>query len=468
MTIKDMKEVGVICLVAGFCVFHGAQGTAHAASFDCKKAKAPIEIAICVDKDISALDEQLASKYKALLKTLDEAGKGVVKKEQKYWLKNIRGHAMVENGPRWTWTDTQQGDVVSLKTRYQKRLQDLELKKKMVEGGYRMLSGVYVIPTECIAPIQDYVPAAAVDELKLEFKTDKLAVSIRSIGGSCNICSLEGIAEKQPDGAYLLTEQDCRMTFAVKDRKIMVSEKDCEIILRRGSGIFPRSFRSSASPAENDREGAGPQRLRRRLISNGSNLLEEKHPMKVKIVAACMTALLLLSGPQASSAADLKEAGGKLWRIVSGKNARDQKDVTDLLEKWLAAQNSGNFGVYESCYAARFQGVRRTGTSRCASTGPVAAGPGRMFKKPMTVQMDGVEIVLKPSSAVVASRRPGRRARTRTWGRRRWWFRRKGRPGRSPARSCCGRTWCPGGKGRSTAYGGGAVLLCGSWAQRCT
>jgi len=237
MTIKKLKEVGAICLVAGFCVFHGAQGTAHAASFDCKKAKAPIEKAICADKDISALDEQLASKYKALLGTLDEAGKGVVKKEQKYWLSNVRGLSMAEGGPRWT--DTQQGDVVSLKTRYQKRLQDLDMKKKMVEGGYQMLSGMYVMPTECIAPIQNDEPAAAMDELKLEFKTDKLAVSIRSIGGSCNICALEGFAEKQPDGAYLLTEQACHVTFAVKNRSIMVSAKDCESLCGAGAGFSP-------------------------------------------------------------------------------------------------------------------------------------------------------------------------------------------------------------------------------------
>lgn len=239
MTIKELKEVGAICLVAGFCVFHGAQGTVHAASFDCKKAKTPIEKAICADKDISALDEQLASKYKALLGTLDEAGKGVVKREQKYWLSKVRGYAMAEEGPRWR--DTQKGDLVSLKTRYQKRLQDLELKKKMVEGGYQMFSGVYVMPTECIAPIQGYERVEAMDELKLEFKTDKLVVSINSIGGSCNICSLEGIAEKQPDGAYLLTKQadglSCHMTFAVKNRTILVSEEGCETLCGAGAGF---------------------------------------------------------------------------------------------------------------------------------------------------------------------------------------------------------------------------------------
>jgi uncharacterized protein len=241
MTIKKLKEVGAICLVAGFCVFHGAQGTVHAASFDCKKAKAPIEKAICADKDISTLDEQLASKYKALLGTLDEAGKAVVKGEQKYWLKNIRGSAIAEKGPRWT--DTQNGDVVSLKTRYQKRLQDLELKKKMVEGGYQMLSGVYVMPTVVLSPIRNYEPEDAMDELKLEFKADKLVVSINSIGGSGNICSLEGIAENQPEGAYLLTEQadglSCRMTFAVKNRKIMVSQEGCETFCGAGAGFSP-------------------------------------------------------------------------------------------------------------------------------------------------------------------------------------------------------------------------------------
>ena len=241
MPIKDLKKVGAICLVAGFCVFHVAQGTVHAASFDCKKAKAPIEIAICADKDISALDEQLASKYKALLGTIDEAGKAVVKEGQKYWLKNIRGSAMAEKGPRWT--DSQKGDVVSLKLRYQTRLQDLELKKKVVEGGYKMLSGVYVMPTVVLSPVREYEPVDALNELKLEFIKEDLAVSINSIGGSGNMCSLEGTAREQPDGSFLLNEQadglNCRMTFAVKNRKIMVSQEGCETFCGAGTGFSP-------------------------------------------------------------------------------------------------------------------------------------------------------------------------------------------------------------------------------------
>jgi len=241
MMINDMKRIGAVCLIAWCCIFYGPAGSVHAASFDCKKAKAPIEIAICGDKDISALDEQLASKYKALLKTLDEAGKTVVKEGQKYWLKNIRGSAIADQGPRWT--DTQKGDLASLKARYQKRVQDLDLKKMMVEGGYRILSGVYVQPTVVLSPIRDYEPVDALDKLKLEVIKEYLSVSLNSVGGTGNICSLEGVAKKQPDGSFLLTEQadglSCRMTFAVKDRKIMVSQEGCETFCGAGAGFSP-------------------------------------------------------------------------------------------------------------------------------------------------------------------------------------------------------------------------------------
>ena len=88
--------------------------------------------------------------------------------------------------------------------------------------------------------------------------------------------------------------------------------------------------------------------------------------MRVKIVAGCLIALLFLSGIQMAAAADLKETGGKLWRIVSGKNAKDEKDVRSLLDAWLQAQNTGSFTSYQSCYASRFQGVRRTGNRTLA------------------------------------------------------------------------------------------------------
>lgn len=123
---------------------------------------------------------------------------------------------------------------------------------------------------------------------------------------------------------------------------------------------------------------------------------------QTKIAAGSLIALLLLSGPYLSAAADLKETGGKLWQIVSGKNAKDEKEVRTLLDTWLQAQNTGNFTTYQSCYASRFQGIRRTGNRTIAFD---RAGwmndRGKMFKKPMTVQMDKVELRINPNTIIV-------------------------------------------------------------------
>jgi len=120
----------------------------------------------------------------------------------------------------------------------------------------------------------------------------------------------------------------------------------------------------------------------------------------VMIVTIC--ALALVCAVQVSTAADLKETSDKLWRFVSGKDGRDQKEVKDLLEKWLAVQNIGNFEQYSQLYAGKFEGVRRTGarTLRFDREGWLR-DRGKMFKKPMSVQMDGMKVILNPASATV-------------------------------------------------------------------
>jgi hypothetical protein len=125
--------------------------------------------------------------------------------------------------------------------------------------------------------------------------------------------------------------------------------------------------------------------------------------MSVKIVVGSLLALLLLlSGPQVSAAADLQETGGELWRIVSGKNAREEKEVRSLLDAWLSAQNTGNFTSYQSCYASRFQGIRRTGKRTLAfDRAGWMKDRGKMFKKPMAVSMDKVELRINPNSVIV-------------------------------------------------------------------
>jgi uncharacterized protein len=59
---------------------------ATAASFDCKLAKLPVEIAVCSDPTLSAEDEELAREYSPLLKSAPADAVKAIKKEQKAWL----------------------------------------------------------------------------------------------------------------------------------------------------------------------------------------------------------------------------------------------------------------------------------------------------------------------------------------------------------------------------------------------
>jgi hypothetical protein len=67
--------------------------------------------------------------------------------------------------------------------------------------------------------------------------------------------------------------------------------------------------------------------------------------------------------------------------------------VQAFLDAWLKAQNDQDFDTYESLYASRFEGVRRSGarTVRLDRTGWIADRK-RMFKKRMSVELRDVEI----------------------------------------------------------------------------
>jgi uncharacterized protein len=61
---------------------------AYGASFDCKKARTPVEKAICADAHLSSLDDQLAKAYRdALEKAAD--GDTALRQDQRAWLKAL-------------------------------------------------------------------------------------------------------------------------------------------------------------------------------------------------------------------------------------------------------------------------------------------------------------------------------------------------------------------------------------------
>ena len=102
-----------LLIVLGCC----ASSMAFSASFDCDKAKTLSEIMICENKDLSALDSQMAKAYKIAL-----SKSASVKAEQQEWLNNVRDDCKDED---------------CLKQVYQARLKQLNTPSTGITGEYQ-------------------------------------------------------------------------------------------------------------------------------------------------------------------------------------------------------------------------------------------------------------------------------------------------------------------------------------------
>jgi len=73
-------------ILAGVVVLALASSPANSASFDCKKATTPFEVAICAKPDLGRADEVLAVSYQTAIGGLSKAALGEVQKGQRAWL----------------------------------------------------------------------------------------------------------------------------------------------------------------------------------------------------------------------------------------------------------------------------------------------------------------------------------------------------------------------------------------------
>ena len=72
---------------------------------------------------------------------------------------------------------------------------------------------------------------------------------------------------------------------------------------------------------------------------------------------------------------------------------QDEPEIRDFFKTWLAAQNSGDFESYQSLYADKFTGVRRSGPrTRSFDRKGWLADRQRMFRKPMKVALEDLRI----------------------------------------------------------------------------
>jgi uncharacterized protein len=66
-------------------------GSANAASFDCNRARAPDEKAICANLALNDKDVRMAVLYDINRKTLAMGGRGALEDQQRQWLRDRRG-----------------------------------------------------------------------------------------------------------------------------------------------------------------------------------------------------------------------------------------------------------------------------------------------------------------------------------------------------------------------------------------
>jgi uncharacterized protein len=109
----------------------------HAASFDCSKASAPVEKAICSDAALSALDGQMADVYRSAYQALSDEGKGLLKTGQKEWLGFI--HTMCLENQTLIGSDPPE-QINCLRRQYSDRVEQLE--KTVVRMGPFLFSRV--------------------------------------------------------------------------------------------------------------------------------------------------------------------------------------------------------------------------------------------------------------------------------------------------------------------------------------
>lgn len=91
LALHSMRLFFVLALLTNFA---SSATTAHAASFDCGKATKPVERMICETGNLSTLDEQLSTAYKATMKAATTASttntSDVLKSSQQRWLRGTR------------------------------------------------------------------------------------------------------------------------------------------------------------------------------------------------------------------------------------------------------------------------------------------------------------------------------------------------------------------------------------------
>ena len=84
-----LRSISGALAVCGL-VFPVIPGPVHAASFDCSKAEAADETAICADLRLNDRDVEMATRFEILRSMLPMGGNAKLREDQEEWLKERR------------------------------------------------------------------------------------------------------------------------------------------------------------------------------------------------------------------------------------------------------------------------------------------------------------------------------------------------------------------------------------------
>jgi len=129
--------------------------SAHAASFDCAKAKSPAERLICATPALGALDERLAAAYKGVSGALSAPQRAALKEGQRSWLRAWPRSCSAD--PRAKTPPLGAEAVTCAQERYEERLRDL--------GLTRGLGGAFTVYT---LAYYSALPGATAEEIGTE------------------------------------------------------------------------------------------------------------------------------------------------------------------------------------------------------------------------------------------------------------------------------------------------------------
>ena len=117
-------------------------GAAQAASFDCNKARAKVEKAICADKELSILDERMAEAYKKRLTAWQGEVADYVRYDQRQFITLMR---TAHEGETDDALDCNKAYTECLRKMLRERLAVMEAEVYPLTGVYRRPGGTLLI-----------------------------------------------------------------------------------------------------------------------------------------------------------------------------------------------------------------------------------------------------------------------------------------------------------------------------------